>query len=316
MAMNTLLDFEDVLYAVQDLHFEEKREQEPPCYDKYTKPGDTKNADYRSVTSVGLTKMAYTPESGDAYLDTYEQGTTRVTEFKKFSTGLIVPEELLMDMASNSRVKEDNVKLFTKFAEDAADAAIWTKEVITADFLTSGTSTTATNTWPGTFRDGLALFSASHVTQKGAVTWSNLQTAAPISEVALKEGITMLSNIPDETGRPQGAVTNLAIVYGRYNEWRVEEIFGTEKQVDTANNTKNPLYGKSIKKILNPYLPNTFKGWMLMDTKNHMLYHFDKMKPTINRDVHPLNGNRIQRCIMRYAIDADSSRGVVLNAGA
>lgn len=314
--MNTLLDFENILYAIQDKHFEEKRDGVKPVYTEYTKAGNTKNADYRSITSVGITKMAYTPEGGTAYLDQYEEGTTRVVKFKKFSTGLIVPEELLMDMASNTRVKEDNVKLFTRFAEDANEAAKWTKEVITADFLASGTSTTATNTWPGTFRDGLALFSASHVTQKGATTWSNLQTAAPISEVAIKEGITMLSNIPDETGRPQGAVENIGIVYGRYNQWRVDEILGTEKQEGTANNTINPLYGMGIKKILNPYLSNTFKGWMLIDLKNHQLLHFDKMKPTINRDVDPLTGNRIQRCIMRYAIDADSSKGVVLNAGA
>lgn len=313
--MNTLMEFEDILYAIQDKGFEEKREGTEVCYTKFTKPGNAKQADYRSVTSVGIGQMAYTPEGGSMHIEEYEQGPTRITKFKKFSVGLIVPEELIMDMASNDRVKEDKLRLFESFASDAAEAAVWTKEAIATDFLVSGTSTTVTNTWPGTFRDGLALFSASHVTQKGGVTWSNLQTGAPISEIALKEGITMLSNIPDETGRPQGAVASIGLVYGRYNEWRVDEILGTEFQVDTANNNINPLKNRKITKIMDPYLPNTFAGWMLIDMKNHMLLHFDKMKPTLNRDVDPATGNRLQRCIMRFAIDADTQKGAVLNPG-
>jgi hypothetical protein len=40
-----------------------------------------------------------------------------------------------------------------------------------------------------------------------------------------------------------------------------------------------------------------------------------KQKPTINKDVDPLNGNRILRSVMRFARSADSSKGAVLNPG-
>jgi hypothetical protein len=319
--MNNLLQFDAWLTKTQNVAFEEKRDALETIYDKFTKEGDVSEADYRSVTATGLGQMGFTPLGGSNHRDTYAPGTERVTTFKKFTNSVILPEELIEDMYNNGRVKKDKVKLFSRIGDDFLESANWTREVITADFILRGNSTTATNTWPGTFRDGLALCSTSHVTTKGvAVTWSNLQSASAMTQLALLEGLKMLADVPTEEGRPQGAVGDVLLVYGRYNMHRVAELLGSDLQPDTANNTINvlakkiPGFGRIIP-VLNPYLGTTFSGWALIDAKNHSLMRFEKKKPTISKDTDINTGNRINRVVMRYAIDADSAKGIVLNAG-
>lgn len=313
--LQTTTKFEALLFKSQDRHFQEKRDNLEDIYSKFTKKGDASQADYRSVTSVGIGPMRLTAQGGMAFLDEYDMGPEWVVGWKKFSTAMLITEETIDDMRTNQRTREDKVKLLQKFSEDAADAAQWTVETQCTDYFIRGTSTTPTATWPGIFRDGLALFSASHVTQKGGIQWSNLQAGGPPTQLSVQEAITMLSNIPDETGRPQASVGEVAIIYGRFNEWRMDEILGTEFAVDVDTNNINPLYKRKITKILDPYLPPTYPGYMVIDKKWHELQHFWKQKPAINKDVDPLNGNRILRAVMRFARSADSSKGIVLNPG-
>lgn len=313
--LQTVSKFESLLFKTQDRHFQEKRDSLEDIYTKFTKAGDASQADYRSVTSVGIGMMGLTAQGGMMHLDEYEMGKEWVVSYKKFSTGMLISEEAIDDMKTNKRAREDKVKLLQTFASDAAEAAQWTCETQCTDFLIRGTSTAVTATWPGVFRDGLALFSAAHVTQKGGYQWSNLQAGGPPTQLSIQEAVTMLSNIPDETGRPQASVGGVAIVYGRFNEWRMDEILGTEFAVDVDTNNINPLKNKKITKILDPYLPPTYPGYMVIDTKWHELQHFMKKKVTLNTDVDAMTGNRIHRAIMRFARSADSAKGIVLNPG-
>lgn len=316
--MNTLDQFSAFLYKAQNRAFEQTRDKIPTVYTKYTKEGDTSKADYRSVDAVRLGPMGYTPLGGQNHQDEYAPGTERITKYKKFTISVITPEELMKDMFNGGRIDEDKVKLFARMTKDFADSAAWTCEVITTDFQLRGDSTTATNTWPGAGRDGLALFSTAHVTTKGTpVTWSNLQTAGPLNQLTLMEGVTMLENIPDETGRPLGAVRRIGIVYGRYWEWRIPELLKSVKQPDTNNNNPNALNERDIDwvPILNPYLGSSDTSWMLLDLDNHELLRFMKEKPTYSKDIDVYTGNQINRCMMRYAIDFDSAKAALLNNG-
>lgn len=316
--MNTLDQFTAFMYKTQNKAFEETRDKIETVYTEYTKEGDTSKADYRSVTGVRLGPLAFTSQGGQVHKDEYAPGTERVTKYKKFTIAVITPEELMEDMFNGGRIDDDKVKLFANMTKDFADSATWTCEIVTSDFQLRGTSTTATNTWPGAGRDSLALFSASHVTTKGTpVTWSNSQTGGPMNMLTLAEGVTMLENIPDETGRPLGAVRNIGISYGRYWEWRVPELISSEKQPDTFNNNPNVLKLRKVKwtPILNPYLGAADTSWMLIDLDNHEMLRFMKKKPTYSKDVDIYTGNQINKCVMRYAIDFDSAKGVLRNAG-
>jgi hypothetical protein len=239
-----------------------------------------------------------------------------VLKFKKFTVAVVTPEELIDDMYNGNRVDKDKIKLFINMTEDFAQSATWTYEVICSLFQQSGTSTTATNTWPGAGRDALALFSTSHVTTAGTpVTWSNRQTVVAMNQVALMEGVTMLEGIPNERGRPLGSVKNIGLVHGRYWEWRVPELIKSVGQPDTFNNQPNAMNLRGVKwtPILNPYLSSTDATWMLLDMDNHQLTHFMKKKATYSKDVDIYTGNQINRCMTRFAIDFLSAKGALLN---
>lgn len=322
MAFNTLAEFDQVLFAAQNLFFEQKREALTTIYDRFTRPGDVSEEDYRSADVAGLGLMAYTPLGGANHKDSYKMGNEIIVKFPKFTISLITPEEVRKAMLNNGRVKKDKVRLFSRTAEDFMDSAHRTREYITADFVLRGNSTTVTKTWAGTFRDGLALASASHTLLKSGSTWSNLQTGSAMTQLALLDGLAMLANAPDENGFPQGNVDDVYLLYGPYNQFRVTELLKTPTTPDTANLTVNPLARAreragtgNIIPILDPFLGDTFSGWALIDAKNHKLLRFEKEEPQMinDRDVH--NGNYISRCMMRYAIYADSAKGFLLNPG-
>lgn len=316
--MMTLDQFSAFLYKTQNRAFEEKRDKTETVYDKVTKLGDSAKADFRDVTGVKLGLMAATNYGGTSYTDEYAAGTERITKYKKFTIMVVTPEELDTDMYDGGRIDEDKVKFFRDMTRDFADSAVWTMEVITTDFQLRGSSTTATYTWPGAGRDGLAFFSNAHISQRGGVTWSNLQTSGPMNQVSLMEGVTMLENVPDETGRPQGAVKRIGIIHGRYWEWRIPELLKSVMQPDTTNlQTVNALLQRGIEwvPILNPYLGSTETSWLLADLDNHRMERFEKQKPTYTRDADAYTGNRLNRCMMRYAIDFFSAKGVVYNGG-
>lgn len=320
--MNTIDQWAPFLFRAQDKAFIEQRDNTEVSYTEYTRAGKMKNADYRSATGVGLGPAGYTPLGGQAHLDEYQPGTELVIKPKKLTIAVITPEELMADMLSNGRIDEDKAKIFSDMATDTADAHTWAFEVLCTDFQLRGTSTTPTAFWQGAGRDGLALFSTSHVTAKGTpVTWSNRQTTGPLNAITLAEGVTMLENIPSEAGRPQSSIKRIGIVFGRYHEWRIPELLQSQGQADTANNNPNIL-SPGVRKnkvtfvpILNTFLGPTETSWMLIDLDRNPLMHFMKEKPTNNRDVEPRTGNQIFRTRSRFATGFDTARGALLNAG-
>lgn len=313
--MNVTQEFEYLLTKVQDLHFKEGLENCEEVYSKLFKKGEAKNHDYRDATSVGIGKLGYTNQGGMMHLDQYKPGTERVTKFKKYTLGIVVPEELFDDMATNSRVREDKMPLFKAFAKDGADGAVWTNETICTQFQTLATSTTATNTWPGAGRDSIAL-AGTHTTAKNATTWINLMSGATLNPVSIAEAISMLENQPDETGRPQSGIKEITVIHSRYWTWRAAEIDKTAGQLDTANNNPNLLKTRNfkIKFVENPYLSNTDKSWLVI-SGNHRLTYFEKQKPRLTKMTDTYTGNRIFRIMERFGIDFFSARGVVYNPG-
>lgn len=320
-----LAQFVNILTKVQDRNFYDTKTELPNAYETYTKKGDTsRGQDYRSMTSVGLGQWQSTSEFGQFHKDAYEEGQTRVSTWGKFTNGITVSEELLIYMATNTRVYEDKVKMFSDVNQQFKDTWHWTKEVLLAQFQTLGTSTTATATWPGAGRDGLALFSASHTSIKvPTVTCSNLQGAQVLSQLALQEAITMLRNIVDDSGRPQGFVSEVLVMVGPYWQWRIAEILGTDKQVDTFNHNINPLvtgqkeaYRTKVDYVVNPYLSPTDTSWLVLDKSFHKLMRFEAMEPMFAKEKDIATGATIFKSTSLFGLDFLSFRGAVRCAGA
>lgn len=321
-APTVLSSFSYLLNEAQDLVFMEARDDQEPVYPKYTKPGDTSEADFRSATVVGFGAAQFTPELGSFAVDAFEAGDERTSTWEKYTIGTYLSEEFYDDMLQSSRVKKDRVKMLKKLASEMAKAHAWRRELNATQFQTSATSTTATSTWRGAGRDGVALASASHATTKNPpVTVSNLQTAASLTQLAVQEAITMLNNQLDESGRPMAPVKKVGLIYGRFHEWRVPEILLTMGVVDSANNNINTLNKKQnsgapeIVPILNPYLSNTSTMFQVIDLDNHELIFFDRKKPEYQTERDISTGSHIHRSVSRHGVDFLSYKGLVHNAG-
>lgn len=323
---NQLAQFTNLLTKVQDLNFRDTKTTLPDICGQFTKEGDTsRGQDFRSTTTVGLGPFQQTQEFGQFKKDQYEPGQDRTTAFYKYTNGVIVSEELLMYMATNTRVYQDKVKMFENINQEFKDTWQWTKEVICTLFQTAGATAAQNGPFNGIGRDGLALFSASHTSIKQpVVTISNIQGSQPVSQLAIQEGVTMLRNVKNDEGRPQPPSNDILVVAGKWWEWRLQEIFGTDKQVDTFNHNINPLvtsgFDKSAEKrrysyVINDYLADTDTSWMIMDRKNHPLYQFNVREPFFQREKDVATGASIFKCTAYHGLDFLSFRNIVRCAG-
>lgn len=321
---NDVKQFYYLLSKAQDVNFYDTRTTLPSAYEEYTKPGDTsQGADYRSTTSVGLGPWAQTAEFGQFHKDGYEPGQERVTNWYKLTTGVIVSEELILYMARNKRVREDKAKMFSNINQEFINTYHWTIESICTLFQTSCRSTTASGFWPGAGRDLLSLCSASHTSIKSpTVTNNNAQGTMPLSELAIAEGISMLRNMRDDSGRPQGFVTSVLVVVGPYWQWRMGQISSADMQMDSMSNNKSILtsgksaYKTKINYMVNPYLSDTDTSWMILDENYHMLQFFESQAPTFQTEKDTSTGAKIWRAMALVGIDFLSYRGFVQSQGA
>lgn len=322
--MDTLGKWDGLLLRAQNLHFREAREDltSTTTYDKFTKLGDTSEADYRSMRSAGLGLMSYTQLGGSAHLDQYTPGPETVHNYKKWTIATVWPEELPKFMKDNGRTKKDLVNLFTKkVTGDFAKSEIRTREYIALDPVVRATSTTPTVSWQGVMADGLAMASNSHVSLRGGVPIRTLQTASVMNMMALSEGAKVMAGQPSPEGFPQGGLGDIGVLHGRFNHARLMELLAAQNTPDVAL-TSNPnlltlkLQGQGkFVPVLDTYLPETFTGWLLFDMKNHYMKRFPKWDGEINSDVDALTGNLVQRFVQMFSIFVDSPNGTLFNPG-
>lgn len=318
---NQLTQFQYLLSKVQEKNFMDTRTDLPDVCGEYTRDGDTsRGQDYRDATSVGLGQYQETGEFGQFHKDGYEPGQEIVVTWKKYTNGLMVSEELLLYMERNKRVYEDKVKMFQNINQDLKDTWQWTKEVLCTKFQTAGNVTTGL---PGACRDSLALFSASHTSIKTPVqTISNIVGSQPFSQMLVQDMVSALQNQVDDAGRPQGPVTSVTFIIGRWWEWQASIVFGTDKQVGTLNNDINPIVNQSkadtkrtYRYIVNPYLSSTDTSVVALDDKYHKLTRFEALAPRFQTERDISTGANIYKSTAIFGIAPLSFRGAALSAG-
>src|SRR3990167_6247391 len=99
--MNNLTEFDALLTRAQNLAFEQKRAALDTIYDRFTRPGDVTEEDYRSVDTAGFGLAGYTPEGGNNHSDTYTVGNEIVVKYKKYTISLTSGEEIRKALMSN-----------------------------------------------------------------------------------------------------------------------------------------------------------------------------------------------------------------------
>ena len=144
----------------------------------------------------------------------------------------------------------------------------------------------------------------------------------PLSDLALMEAISMLRNMRDDAGRPQGFVTAVTVVVGPYWQWRIGQIVDSTMQLDVMNNNPQALkagkaqYKTKINYVINPYLTDTDTSWLVLDDKYHRLTFFESLPPMFEDEKDTSTGAKIFKATAIVGIDHLSYRGVVQSAGA
>ena len=126
----------------------------------------------------------------------------------------------------------DHIRIGQIYARHLAQSLVETKETLCANVLNRAFNAS----YPG--GDGVALNSASHPIVSG--TFSNLLTAAALSQTSLEQGLIAVRNAVDNNGK-RIRLQPRAITCSPSNVFQAEVIIRSALRTGTANNDINPI---------------------------------------------------------------------------
>lgn len=219
----------------------------------------------------------------DITYDQYEFGELQTVVPLEYGLGFRVADSIIDDLAANpyGDFSQLNIATYGDVTKRFRRSATRTIENKCAALFLNSTSTAA----PYVGRDGLALFSASHVTLKNPpITYSNLQTQASLSAILLQGMIIALMTQPDDTGDFMDTGDSYRVIVSPYNLMRLTDILKTKGQVDTNNNNTNPLSAFNIDPVMWKYLGTSHKGFYMQDIASHSMRYLERQKPTFMKE--------------------------------
>lgn len=318
-AVTTRQQVSTLISSALDDVYRNRGEKIQAIYPKFLKVEDMTRGQYISYRIAGLGKHFKKGELDSITYDQVEFGETRTTTPDDYAIGFRISKVALDDLAANPYGDFSNAKLisYKQVVEYMRDSATQTVEDLSAQLVLNANSATATSTWVGAGRDGLALASASHVSLKNpTVTWSNIMTAAPLSGIQLQSALTSLETIPSDEGFYSALPKKVTVVIGPYNRHRMYEIKRTSSGLDTANGNTNPLNDFDFDVVINPNLGSTFKGFMIFDPSRHRCHYFERQKPEFDStDDFEVKGMKYSS-MFRGKVEFLDAHGIIYNAGA
>jgi phage major head subunit gpT-like protein len=172
-----------------------------------------------------------------------------------------------------------------------------TEEVVAHDLLNNG-FTSGYNA-----ADGVMIFNASHVTMDGSTTFANTPaTAVDLSQTALENAEIAISKFKDDRGLPMLARGKTLIVPVD-SMFLVEKILKTKLEVDSTNNTINPMNG-AYESVVSPYISDADSWFIKTDCPNGCIFQRRQAaEPSKDGEFTTLN--------MRFMVYARFGTGVI-----
>lgn len=235
MAAVTTASFQKSLWPGVNKWFGMGYEQLPTQYTQIFTVETSSKKFEQDVGMAGLGVFAVKPEGENVTYDSVNQGFVHQFNHLVYSSGLIITREAFED-------NQYNIDVFKPRSMELGFAARVTREIIAANVLNNGFSTSYTM---GSASDGAALFSASHVPGgPGTAVQSNLSTAGDLSELVLEGMIVNIALAKDSRGKQIQLMPNQLVIPPALM-FDAERILGSTLQSDTANNNVNVLKSKS-----------------------------------------------------------------------
>jgi len=224
---------------------------------------------FQGVTGYGLAGVK--DQGGQIpYRDKY-QGFPREIINVTYGIGSTITYEMM---------RYDQYNLFPKIPQQLAKSVRQTEETVVGNLLNNGFSTAAT---PTLTADGLSLFNSSHKLVATGTTQRNTPaTASDLSQTALAR--IDISNFLDDQGLPI-VVTAKKLIVPTASVNLAEKILGTEYEVDTGNNTINPVSEARmpLELIVSPWLTDS-DAWFLKTSEDDGLVLTEVDPVMLDRD--------------------------------
>jgi hypothetical protein len=229
--------------------------QYQPLYSKWTQSATSDKAfeKYQGVTGLGL--AAVKPQGKSVSFADPLLGFQSLITNVSYALATSVTREMNDD---------DQYGYIKRLPGMLSEAMRKTEETIAHNMLNNGFTTQ-------TAADGLALFHASHVTMDGSETFSNLPAVtADLTQASLEAAEIAIGNFPDERGQP-ALVKGKTLVVPVDQRFTAQKILQTTSEVDTANNTINPMKG-AYNLVVSPYITDTDSWFLITDVEEGLIF--------------------------------------------
>lgn len=209
--------------------------------------------------------------------------------------------------------EDDQYNVINNIPKYLARSLRQTEEVVHHDILNNGFSSV-------TAGDGLTVFNTAHTMLGTGSTLSNMGQSGvtyALSQTSLEQALIFISNWTDDQdlkiayqGRMLVVPTNL--------QFTAEKILGTEFEVNTANNTINPVRGK-MPHVVTPWITDTDSWFIVTDVTKEQgtgLVCYERRAAEIQRDSDFNTQNMLFSTTKRWSAGVTDFRGVWGSQGA
>ena len=169
------------------------------------------------------------PEQPDGMPITFQGGGVLFIQryvYRVYGLGFALTKVLVED--------GDHIRIGQIYARHLAQSLIETKETLCANLYNRAFNAT----FPG--GDGVSLVNAAHPLGPGGGTFSNLLTAAAMSQTSVEQGLIAVRNAVDNNGK-RIRLQPLKLVCAPANVFQAEVILKSVLRTGTANNDINPI---------------------------------------------------------------------------
>lgn len=286
--------------------------ERPLPYEQFFHVGEFGRGEHTDFRHHGVSRFVERDEYEDIDYDELKFGEKFTNTYRNWGRGLMVSEEFLRDIA-DAGVKDgynvarigsyiETVKEWRVMVDLQVDQECW-------DLLIYGTGTTLF-----TGRDGLALFSASHVTFEGT-TQTNIDTGGVLSATRVAAMRKMLDTQLDDRDEFIRTSGPYQLAHGPDLKDRAYELVRTKGKVDSANNNVNVLDQYDIEPVEVYALGASYAGYFMGKKKAHKLYWKWRFKPEFKKEASFDNVAQKYRGLYAGNRWAADWRGIVANAG-
>jgi hypothetical protein len=257
------------------------------AFEEYMKVGDMSRAEEVNFRIAGFGMPQEREVLEDVDFDVPLYGEKQTITSIKYGRAFRVARETIKDLADAGPHDGVNAAKLLQFGEytKRLKRKGWERaDLECALKLINGTSTAAK--YVG--RDGKSLFSTSQTNlDNPPLTQSNLTTGAALTAANVMTAITAVETQRDDRGEFVSTSDKYKLIVPPSLRWKAIEILKTSGQVDTANNTINPLKGLNISSVVVKTLDRangaSYTGWFLQN-ENHELRFRWREKPTFQKD--------------------------------